>query len=303
MGLEKDDPGAIIIPAYNEAEFIDVALRALLSCGTLRKVKVVVAANGCTDNTAEIARKTLADVQASSHVQVLDLPEGSKIKAIRAAEALLPPGARLYLDADAICPAETAVSLLRAVGATPTDAPVVKVAHQVAVPSRKVDTSKITSAATRAFTDYFYDLPWVKQQTTGRAAYALSADIRATFDEFPDVVADDRWATASLSEYRPAFVSESVTIFPAETLPSLLAGRRRVYVGNLNPAVATHDASTESRARGLLRTATQPAKWPGLATFVVVNAIAKQQARADVSAGRVTWSQDHSTQDLPSSQD
>lgn len=303
MGHQQHDPGAIIIPAYNEAEFIDTALRALLECGSLQDVKVVVAANGCTDKTADIARKTLADINASAHVQVLDLAEGSKIKAIRAAEALLPAGARLYLDADAICPAETAISLLRAVGAKPTQAPPCKIHHQVAVPTRKVDTSKITSAATHAFTDYFYELPWVKRQTTGRAAYALSAEIRATFDEFPDVVADDRWATASLSDYRPVFVPEAVTIFPAETLGSLLAGRRRVYVGNLNPAVATHDATTESRARGLLQTAKHPAKWPGLATFVVVNAIAKQQARADVSAGRVTWSTEHRTQDLPSSQD
>lgn len=303
MSSTLRDPGAVIIPAYNEAEFIDTALRALLSTGELSKVPVIVVPNGCTDHTATIAEKTLKSLDVPHQARVISLTEGSKIKAIRAAEAALPPGARLYLDADAICPAATAIALLRAVGAQPTDEPRQMICADVAVPSRHVDTSRVTSRAAKSFTDYFYDLPWVRQQTTGRAAYALSARIRATFDEFPEVVADDRWATASLSDYRPTFVPEKVTVFPAETLPALVSGRRRVYVGNLNPAVATHDASVQSRARGLLKTLAKPAQWPGLAVFVAVNSLAKRQAHADVAAGRVTWSDDHNTQDLPSGKD
>lgn len=55
----------VLIPAHNEAGSIGQTIEALL-VQTLRPSRIVVIPNGCTDNTADIARRY--------HVQILELP-------------------------------------------------------------------------------------------------------------------------------------------------------------------------------------------------------------------------------------
>ena len=59
--------GAVIIPAHNEASVIGRALFPLAPLAAGDHVQVIVACNGCTDNTAELARRFQG-------VTVLDLP-------------------------------------------------------------------------------------------------------------------------------------------------------------------------------------------------------------------------------------
>ena len=47
---------SVIIPANNEAGFIGPCLDALLAQDTTRAAEVIVAANGCTDDTVAIAQ-------------------------------------------------------------------------------------------------------------------------------------------------------------------------------------------------------------------------------------------------------
>ena len=85
---------AIIIPAHNESAVIEHTLRVLLDGFAPEEVTVIVAANGCTDDTIAKARAV------ASWITVLDVHEPGKSGAIRAAEAQLGPGPRIYLDAD-----------------------------------------------------------------------------------------------------------------------------------------------------------------------------------------------------------
>ena len=92
----------IIIPAHNEATVIGRTLEALAD-GQLREgTHVVVAANGCTDDTMGIARG-FAD---RLRITVLDLPVASKQAALNGADDFLfgddrqENFPRIYLDAD-----------------------------------------------------------------------------------------------------------------------------------------------------------------------------------------------------------
>ena len=86
-------PGAVIIPAHNEASVIGRTLGRLAPLAAGGQVEVIVACNGCTDNTAELAG-------GYEGVRVLDVPEASKVAALNAADAAASRWPRLYLDAD-----------------------------------------------------------------------------------------------------------------------------------------------------------------------------------------------------------
>lgn len=68
---------SIIIPCYNETEVIAEKIRNLAAIDYPEdKLSVFVACDGCTDDTAEIARNTGAEPEVQHlHVTVLDFPE------------------------------------------------------------------------------------------------------------------------------------------------------------------------------------------------------------------------------------
>ncbi|EAR62010.1 glycosyltransferase family 2 protein [Neptuniibacter caesariensis] len=56
----------VLVPAYNEAEYIAAKIRNVASLNyPANKIKLVIACDGCTDNTAQLARKTAQEWQNS----------------------------------------------------------------------------------------------------------------------------------------------------------------------------------------------------------------------------------------------
>ena len=100
----------IIIPANNEQAYIGRCLDAVLAQRMPEdapKVRVVVAANACTDDTVVLARAATPRADARGWtIEVLDLPQGGKAGALNAADRLVteddPQGMRIYLDADVV---------------------------------------------------------------------------------------------------------------------------------------------------------------------------------------------------------
>jgi glycosyltransferase involved in cell wall biosynthesis len=72
----RDQVCSVVVAAHNEAAVIDRCLASLVAPG----VQVIVAANGCTDDTAAIARRTPG-------VEVVELATPSKIAALNAGDA------------------------------------------------------------------------------------------------------------------------------------------------------------------------------------------------------------------------
>ena len=92
------DPAAfpsasVVIPAHNESSVIARTIAPLAALAASGALEVIVACNGCSDDTAEIAARFAG-------VTVIELAEASKVAAMNAADEVARRWPRLYLDAD-----------------------------------------------------------------------------------------------------------------------------------------------------------------------------------------------------------
>lgn len=166
--------GAIVIPAHNEEKVIARLLSRVSGLAESGRVQVVVACNGCTDDTAGIAL-------SFPGVTVVKIDEPSKVAALNAAERVVDQFPRLYVDADVEISPSAVGSLFRHLEAG---------ASQAARPVASYDVS----ASSRLVRCYFRARGRANvgsQALWGAGAYALSETGRSRFGDFPDVVADD----------------------------------------------------------------------------------------------------------------
>src|SRR6185312_1419006 len=84
---------SVVIPAHNEASVVGRLLSGLLAGAAPGEFEIWVVANGCTDDTAEIAG-------AFADVKVLITPQANKHAAMRLADEHAEGFPRLYVDAD-----------------------------------------------------------------------------------------------------------------------------------------------------------------------------------------------------------
>ena len=92
---------SVIIPAQNEARSIGRGLASLLDGLVDDELQIVVVCNGCTDDTAEIARRF------GPPVEVVETPVASKSAALRRGEEIATGFPRFYVDADVELPLES----------------------------------------------------------------------------------------------------------------------------------------------------------------------------------------------------
>jgi len=85
---------SVVVPAHNEAQVLGRLLGQLAPAGTPDDVDVIVVANGCTDDTAQIAGGH------GPRVRVLSIPVPSKREALLAGDQAATSFPRIYVDAD-----------------------------------------------------------------------------------------------------------------------------------------------------------------------------------------------------------
>lgn len=92
---------SIIIPAYNEQEWIEEAVRAAdrASAGYPGHVEIIVGNDGSTDQTSELARKAVLRLEHAVGF-VIDLPHGGKSSALNGALAVATGEIVLRCDGD-----------------------------------------------------------------------------------------------------------------------------------------------------------------------------------------------------------
>jgi len=73
---------SVVVPVHNEGPRLARNLQRMLAGDAGRRIDLVVVANGCTDDSADIARA------ASPRVRVIEIPEASKIAALNAGDAV-----------------------------------------------------------------------------------------------------------------------------------------------------------------------------------------------------------------------
>lgn len=168
--------GSVVIPAHNEAAVIRRCLDALFTGIGRHELDVVVVCNGCTDETAELAR-------SSGHaVRVVDLATASKTAALRAGDDVAVGFPRVYLDADVVLwgsAVRLVMDRLRS-GAVAARPPI------------EYDTAR-SSPLVRGYYRARSRIPAVMGSLYGAGVYGLSEVGRSRFHAFPDVVGDDLW--------------------------------------------------------------------------------------------------------------
>jgi glycosyltransferase involved in cell wall biosynthesis len=237
--------GSVVIPAHNEAAVISRCLDALLSGFLPGELDVVVACNGCTDDTADIVR-------SSRHsVRVLEVEAASKPNALRAAEEMTTAFPRLYLDADVVLPTVSARRVLECLATSPALA---------ARPPIKYDAQHSTLLV-RSYYRARAKVPAVMNSLWGAGVYGLSEAGRARFKKYPDIVADDLFVDQHFhrSEIEIVNAPPVVVIAPRQTA-DLLRILRRTNQGksenqSLQNPPAMQSATTSSTVHDLARLA------------------------------------------------
>ena len=170
---------SIIVPAHNEASRGFSVLVTLTSAAEQLNALVIVVCNGCTDNTAAIARRTPG-------IEVVELSVASKAAALNAGdEAAGSVFPRLYLDADVRVSVDALAQIAAALD-VPTPA--------IAGPT----TTHLLEGApwiVRRYYGALREVPFLIRLSgdlmIGRGLYAVNAAGRARFDRFPSMTADD----------------------------------------------------------------------------------------------------------------
>ncbi|WP_186315647.1 glycosyltransferase [Catellatospora sichuanensis] len=211
--------GSVVIPAHNEEAVLAACLDSLAGAFADGELEGVVVANGCTDATADLAR-------SYPGVHVVELAEGSKPAALRAGERTVSALPRIYLDADVVLPLSSARTLVDRL--TPGLGGDVALAARPPVRYRQQTSDGLVRRYYRARAQ----IPALQRSLWGAGVYAVSAEGRRRFTEFPDLVADDLWIDQLFAPEEIEIVEcEPVTVTTPGDVSSLLRILRRTYRG------------------------------------------------------------------------
>jgi glycosyltransferase involved in cell wall biosynthesis len=269
--------GSIIIPAHNEAASIARCLSSILRDAQRGEFEIIVACNGCTDDTARIARGFGPDVT------VVELEEGNKVGAVNFANALASHFPRLYVDADLVVSTKSARALLSAVTAPNCLA---------AIGRMELDTSG-ASLAMRHYYEIWSRNAYLSAGKFG-GVYALSREAVEMLGVLPRVINDDEYVRRQIPAGQVTFVPQcSFVARVPRTFTDLLKVRRRVHRGNRQLAqMGRKEARQSGSSLGLFSLALrQPRLWLGLAVYVAVNLM----ARREPAKGEFVWARDESS--------
>ena len=274
---------SVIIAAHNEGAVIEATLRSVLNNQLDRPLQVIVVANGCSDDTAEKARKF------SPQVEVIETPVGNKINAINLGDRAAKYFPRAFLDADC----QLSENLLARVAEEFEDADVRIVAPGV----------KYVYEGQNPFLAGYYQLwrslPYVRRNTMARGFYAIDRKLRQRYVEFPALIADDKFIRnlTKPSERRVAANCYTTVYLPAN-FRDLLKVKTRWTFGNLELAERRPDLNVNDQGEhhgAFAFVLARPWLWVNVPTFLFVWWYARRAARKKLAEKRAGWERDEST--------
>jgi len=273
---------SLIIPAHNEEAVIARGLRAILTGARPGELEVIVACNGCTDRTADIARGF------GEPVHVLEIDQASKTAALNAGDEAATGFPRFYVDADVVLD----LASIRAMAAVLERGDAL-----LAAPSLRMDLSK-TTWPVRAYYRVWTSLPY-NQVMVGTGAYGLSRAGRARFDRFPRVIADDGFLRFSFAPTERLCVRGVCScVEPPRTLRGLIRIKTRARLGQyqlrqLFPRMPVADRKALRHLAHLV--VRQPRIWVCIPVYLGINLVTRYRAALQLSRGELhTWERDDS---------
>lgn len=277
--------GSVIIPAHNESAVIERTLESLLKSIGDNSVEVFVVCNGCTDDTAERARKF------SPKVQVLESEIGSKIHALNLGDQHATQFPRLYLDADICVTPNFIPDMINALKGDGVRA---------AWPSVHYETTG-ASWIVKAFYYVWLRLPYNQPGRIGVGAYGMSEQARQRFQEFPKVISDDGFVRGQFDSQERFIVPTCQTlVYAPSTATALVKIRTRSRLGVYELSSTHIDVMkrhhTEDRFRDTLMTILRPDVLVCFPVYLVVNLIVRYRAKRQLrKISSYQWERDESS--------
>lgn len=279
---------SVVIPAHNEAHSLASCLASIADSPLADTTEVVVVPNGCTDDTADVARRFAGRLP---HLTVAETPVPSKVHALNVGDRHATAFPRVYLDAD-IALSPDALPALREALSGPQ--------ALVATPQVIFDTSAASQRVKR-FYRIFERLPYARDGLVGLGVYALSAAGRARFDAFPDLTSDDLFVQRLFAPHERRATAGTFVVRTPRRWKALVKVRARIARGNREFSHADligvdHTSSSRSTALALVRlVARDPRLAPAAGTYLMTWVAARQRARSGAR-----WERDESTRVPPS---
>jgi glycosyltransferase involved in cell wall biosynthesis len=271
---------SVVIAAHNESKTIGRCLDLLLADAGDDDLDIVVAANGCQDDTAEQIQRR--------GVPVVELPSPGKAAALNAAERQVSRFPRVYLDADSQMTFGDLCRLIEPLRhSDATNGPVL-----AAVPRRVVETSG-KSLVVRLYYRALEHHPAFGHALFGRGVVALSARGRERFVDFPDLLADDFFLDSIFTRTEKIVVPDVASLVEAPSSTRILLRRlARVRRGNSQLRWNGGSGSLPRSVEGLGWLLAAVRRDPSLARASAVYIIVTMMAIARARWGPPTWGHD-----------
>ncbi|PYG29529.1 glycosyltransferase [Pelagimonas varians] len=212
---------SVILPASNEAALIGDCLAAILTSDWDGSgVQVIVVANGCTDDTAHQARtKTQAFSERGWQLQVIERTQGGKLGALNAGDDAARGAVRVYLDADVIISRGLLWQLANVLES--------RTARYASGAVNITSKGWISGAYARIWRQ----VPFMTECVPGCGVYAVNAEGRTRWADFPDIISDDTFVRLCFTPHERIGVSASYDWPIAEGFRNLVKVRRRQDLG------------------------------------------------------------------------
>ncbi|MCZ2817355.1 glycosyltransferase [Modestobacter sp. VKM Ac-2984] len=272
---------SVVIPAHNEAAVIERCLSSLLAGAEPGEWDVVVAANGCLDDTvARVGR-------SAPMVRCLDLPAAGKVGALRAADEALVVFPRIYLDADVVLSTEAARALRDGLA---SEEP------RTAAPAMHLDLTGCSRPA-RAYYRVWQGLPVFGPGYVGSGVYAVNEAGHRRLAPWPSVVNDDEYVRRTFLPTERLTTDGHFIVAPARTVRALLRRGRRTRSGGhgLDSQLPQLEGSSGGASlryvTGLLK---DPRQWGDVAMFLFVTIAARSWAKTGRRSA-IGWGRDDSS--------
>lgn len=239
---------SVILPAHDEAGYIAACLEALLASERCDlPLEVIVVANGCTDDTARIAREI--GIRADLPLHVIETPIGDKLQALRLGDEAAVHGTRIYLDTDVIVSRGLIPALTRAL-----DVPEPRYASGVP------RIAHPRSAATAAYARFWQQLPFLTQGVPGFGVFAVNAAGRDRWGDWPTIISDDTFTRLHFTAGERVQVPHEYRWPMVEGFGNLVRVRRRqdrgvAEIAERFPHLAENDDTPRAGVGGISRRA------------------------------------------------
>ena len=210
----------VIVPAHNEASVIEDCLNSIINQSGVDHI--IVACNGCTDNTAEIVKTKFPDAIC------LDIKKPSKTNALnvaeKKAEELGVSYPVFYIDADTQLSRNAIEHITHAMRDSET---------LLAAPTPVIDTSK-SSWLVKTYYKIWINLPYIKEGVIATCSFIISEKGRKRFDKFADVIGDDGFVRCHFKNKEIANIEGAeIYIRAPKDIFSLIKIKSRARLGNM----------------------------------------------------------------------